>query len=913
MSKLQEMSQNWLDKCYSYRPSAFWFWNDSMEPDGIRDTIEEMAANNIREFLIHPVHGMTLEYLSDEFFERYRLALQLAKKNGLKVWIYDEYSWPSGSAGGKLLEDHPEHNGWLLHVSKGHDGEYKVQPARCDLVMDNAVGAPWTTSPRGYVDTLSQSAVECFVNMTHERFYHELGELFDEVVVGFFTDEPVVRMGCTDSDEMFWNTPALPWTPELPRWFKDRFGYDIEPFYSDLIKPEFLQVKRDYWDLVKDKHADIYHGQVAEWCQKHGVKYTGHLGEASFFMQVRFSGSVYQCLSKMDIPGIDFLGGDKEPDDRFIEQTMVTSVTRHCGHSKTYCEAYGVSPFSLKLGQMLRQAQMFGLHGINDIALMGFQQSQRGIRKHTYWPPMFRESPWWEFYGEFRNEFARSIGLVANGIRKARYALLYPQNAAEQESPFTPVWGGDYMGEMFDEIGLAIYAAGETFEFVFPEMLDQAKVVDGKIVFPYADYDAIIACSDLEYFPTSNSIMDDIASLGGNVIREPLSQIKKTVNTETASWADIVQIEYSGPPGSIRVYRIEYEDGTLFALRNVTSCECQVNVTTEMKLAQWDIVSGNIKQCGGKFKQRMSQYDTVYLSVTDIDIANDLFPQKKESIEVECDWEVVPERKNLAALDNLKFRHKQQGWVDAVLWSIVRTKDAQRINGVPNIFRGSEGVQFTGSFRCANLTSSLGLVFERDLIESLEVNGQLIDLSQMQSYVVWDASCVYIEISHLIVTGENIVTGKLKWDRFETEIVNDNFFGSGLMMPACDIFVAGDFRFTNSEINSSQFKKLSTNTDLSLAGWSQFIGVLQLNTTLEIDLELAKEICGIEFNLLREDSIEVLLDGKSLGVRVSSPYCFDIPKIAVGKHDIAIRISSTSEGMVGDQSKWGVKAIRWLK
>ena len=65
---LEAFSKDWLSLSREYRPSAFWFWNSDMDKARMREVVSEMAANDIREFLIHPVHGLEVEYLSDEFF-----------------------------------------------------------------------------------------------------------------------------------------------------------------------------------------------------------------------------------------------------------------------------------------------------------------------------------------------------------------------------------------------------------------------------------------------------------------------------------------------------------------------------------------------------------------------------------------------------------------------------------------------------------------------------------------------------------------------------------------------------------------------------------------------------------------------------------------------------------------------------
>ena len=588
---LSELSKQWLALSQPYRPSAFWFWNDGLNPEDLRNTVAEMARVGIREFLIHPVHGMEIEYLSAEYFDRLRLALGLADEFGLKVWIYDEFGWPSGNAGGLLLRDHPEHKGWYLAFTKDEHGNVTARPTQSDMILDNTMGAPWAKSEAGYVDTLSEDAMRCFIELTHERILRECGELFHRVVVGFFTDEPTAmvpewKVGHPGP----WTAIGMPWTPALPSLFKERFGYDIESRYTELAGENPGQTKRDYWALVKDMHAGAYHGQIGKWCRDHGVKYTGHLGEDLPIMHVRFAGSVYQCLRHMDEPGIDYLSSWTEPDDRFIEMTLIPSAARHAGKNRVYCEAYGISALDIRLGDIMKRYQMFGLYGVNDIALMGFHHSISGVRKQTYWPPIFTTTAWWEFYPEFRDACARSVSLSSLGTPQSRYAILYPQNQLEQVNLFndfdTP---HDPASEAMAALARAIYSAGETFEFVFPEILHEGRVEGGRIVFPHAQYDAILAPSDLSFFDESMRELDRLASEGGRLYRGQISNVADSISSKIPSWTDKVDIESDG---GYRVYRFAYPDGELLAIRNVTGEPIKLRLSPSAPCSQWNPLSG---------------------------------------------------------------------------------------------------------------------------------------------------------------------------------------------------------------------------------------------------------------------------------------------------------------------------------
>lgn len=907
---LASLSENWLGLSRERRPSAFWFWNSGMDCARMAEVIDKMAENDIREFLIHPVHGLEVEYLSDEYFERCRYALGLARERGLKVWIYDEYGWPSGAAGGLLLRDHPEHKGWCLSFSRDESGKVVAEPKQSDRVLDNTTAAPWARGEAGYLDTLSDEAVRCFIRLTHERYYAECADFFDGTIAGFFTDEPVTMMDVKSDQPGGWGAAGLPWTPNFPARFKARFGCDIEPRYADLVGDGPSQIKRDYWALAKEMHSEAYHGQIGRWCREHGVKYTGHLGEDLLLMQVRFAGSAYECLKHMDEPGVDYLGHAPEPDDKFIEQALIRSIARHSGKTRVYCEAFGISPWDIRPGSMLRRAQMLGINGVDDIALMGLHQNLDGVRKRTYWPPIFDQAPWWEFYPEFRDAFARSVALASLGMPAARYAILYPQNQLEQTDVLnTDIWSGDdKASRVVNALGQAIFAAGETFDFVFPEILDQAAVESGDVVFPRARYDAILAPSDLAYFDESLSCLAQLKAAGGRILDSDLESITASIGSVSPSWSDVFDI--SGlPADGIRVYRFTYPDGELLALRNVTDRAQQVRVGPSASLAEWDPATGEITSLTAGRSRGIDPHATLYVTSTEAPLGKRQCPSGVLQ-PIHAEWLVSSDRPNMARLRNVRFQHGDR-WIDALDSSPFGAKTGPTASGIPMELRGRTSINVQGEFTCESLPERLSLLFERDHLTSLAVNGVEIDLSKTHPLSIWDTSCAIVDITRAVSRGRNVFSGTLAYEEFETTIRDDAFFHNWCM-PRCDVLVCGSFRLIDGAIHADDRSPLTFPADLSEAGWSEFDGIISLTARIDLDSSLAEAVTGIEVDLIAEDCVEVLLDGRSLGRRIARPYTFSLDHIDAGEHVITIRLSSTSGNALDEPSRWGVRSICWV-
>ena len=115
-----------------YTACPFWFWNGDMEPGEMLRQIGLMHGMGLRSFVIHARVGLGIKYLSDEWFDRCRIALDEAARLGMKVWIYDEDNWPSGYAGGRVIAANPEHAGRNVNIERC----YVEGPSPVDLTID---------------------------------------------------------------------------------------------------------------------------------------------------------------------------------------------------------------------------------------------------------------------------------------------------------------------------------------------------------------------------------------------------------------------------------------------------------------------------------------------------------------------------------------------------------------------------------------------------------------------------------------------------------------------------------------------------------------------------------------------------------------------------------------------------------
>ena len=100
ISESPDDSYLWLKKMFAdppseYRSAPLWDWNEQITEEGIDFQMNEFKKAGIGGVFVHPRPGLLTEYLSDEWFQLFDYTVQKGKELDMKVWIYDENSYPS--------------------------------------------------------------------------------------------------------------------------------------------------------------------------------------------------------------------------------------------------------------------------------------------------------------------------------------------------------------------------------------------------------------------------------------------------------------------------------------------------------------------------------------------------------------------------------------------------------------------------------------------------------------------------------------------------------------------------------------------------------------------------------------------------------------------------------------------------
>lgn len=534
-----------------YRPHLMWFWNAPLDENEIRRQVREFREAGVYDFYIHPMYGFPVDYLSNAMFEAIGWAVDEARQHGMRFWIYDEYNWPSGAAAGYVFRDNPERRAILLErrqwpvgepepdllspaVGGSHDGSGTVTAYY--EVMQNGVcpfaqWSPFCWGQEGYTDVCDPAAVQAFIHLTHEAYLRRFPDDMGKTIAGVFTDEVSYCIagpyGATDV--------RLAWSHGLREHFMETYGYDIASHLDSLLDNvgDYRRVRSDYWRLMTDRLESAYYRQCSEWCERHGMKLTGHLcGEEFLRYVLLFFGDFYRTIRWLHLPGIDciFPRFNHEQEQFMVAAKSGGSAIRALGRDRLLCETYTGSGWELTPAEMKTIFDKLAIGGVNLLQYMGAYYSVAGFRKVLpggYPPSHSYQNAYWGFYRQFGDYVARVSMLLAESRSTARVGLLYPTTAAycEWAGSAVDLWSGKPGPPRFEQlqrcfIGLtnALIELGIDYDYLFEDALAEATSATGVLRTPNADYDVVILPSTTCLSATAAGKLAEYIESGGRAI-----------------------------------------------------------------------------------------------------------------------------------------------------------------------------------------------------------------------------------------------------------------------------------------------------------------------------------------------------------------------------------------------------------
>lgn len=307
--------------------------------------MEYFRDEGIKTVIIYPRSGCEIEYMSEQWLDVCEIITEFARDNGMKIWLYDDFNWPSGSCKGSVTGENPRFVAKKFRVEK--DG-VKTVSAEKDFP---SLYSPFLT------DILNYDAVGSFIEKTHEVYYRRLKKHFGETIEAIFTDEPGFAYAIKEPNE-------YPYYEGICEDYEKLYGTDLK---EDLFKfhngDPYIKFAEKYYGLLGKRFGDCYIGSLAKWCFEHKISLTGHaLYDDNLFKSIKNSGDLPYALSKMQIPGIDHIRTDLKETDYILYSTAQRA--RLDGKEHAMDEIFSLGPVSMpaaKKRQVLYRAAAYGI------------------------------------------------------------------------------------------------------------------------------------------------------------------------------------------------------------------------------------------------------------------------------------------------------------------------------------------------------------------------------------------------------------------------------------------------------------------------------------------------------------------------------------------------------------------------
>ena len=323
-----------------FTPIPFWFLNGDLEHEEIRRQMRDFHDHGVYGVVLHPRMGLPerIGYLSPEFFNYIRTAVQLAAELDMRIILYDEGMYPSGSANGQVVQGHPElaSQGLALVDRVKREDEVLVRIGGKALVVRPSGGTirgihfgedDGEPNAPASADILNPDAVARFIELTHEAYAREFGAYFGSTIIGFFTDEP---------DILGRNVRGMfPWTKGFDKLFTAAGG-DLAGL-SALFEGTENDHTRLYRQMILDREGEVYYGALSRWCEAHGIALMGHPSQSDDIELERY----------FHIPGQDLILRRVSPESDGItgsESTMAkcgADAARLMGRRRNANECFG--------------------------------------------------------------------------------------------------------------------------------------------------------------------------------------------------------------------------------------------------------------------------------------------------------------------------------------------------------------------------------------------------------------------------------------------------------------------------------------------------------------------------------------------------------------------------------------------
>jgi hypothetical protein len=498
-----------------------------------------------------------------------------ARQIDYKVWLADDWGYPSGMAGGRVVAENPDYEvkGLTLLALAGEgpidytlpedlydivcaevypvkDGEpdvtagrtlavdqkricFKGQAAAWQLrvfaryVRDKDMQAQSTMKQFGhtgrYPDLMNRDAIARFIANMHEPILAQIKDP-DRTVEGFYCNEPnLMQTHWKPSPDAPY--ACVPWSDELPATFQKMHGYDIFSILPTLFEGEDDSSRRariHFRQAVAKLLTGSFSTQIREWCNARGIQSSGHfLLNEYLSMHVQGYGDMMKFVSEFDVPALDIPipNPDQFMEFPYQQTRFFSSVAAWKKRDTTIMlldpiiGGYGLSRLSPDLPLLINSVNMASFHGANLFTSYLPLDPKKGAKGYTKQ----------EF--KFFNEYTGRLTQVLRGARRdAGVGLYYPIAMFQADLPASKEFWPRIVDlhkerqHAWDITEKALLDGDIEYMIVHPEGVAEAELVNGQMKIGFGSYHTLVM-PQLDFIPLAVAEkLQQFEAAGGKIL-----------------------------------------------------------------------------------------------------------------------------------------------------------------------------------------------------------------------------------------------------------------------------------------------------------------------------------------------------------------------------------------------------------
>lgn len=513
--------------------TAWWIWyGPAVTKQEVLRELTEMRQAGLGGVTIYPCYPMqiddpalgirNLRFLSNEYLEIYRYAIQVATNLGMTVDVIGGSGWPYG--GPSVSVDDASHA--LRSEKHKLEGQPNTQVA--NLKADERLLAVFATAANGPTlrDVTAYASPDGKLNLPGETGGEALSIIATPVrmqvkrpawggegyVLDHLSAQAFHRYAQSVLEKLTSKVPrghlraifadsleayGSDWTADFAAAFQQRRGYDLRPFYPLLFDPgntRAADIRFDYWETVADLFVDGFARPLHEWAEGHGLK-----------SEIQAYG--VPAVPQRSYAEVDFPGGEQYDWKNFTEGRWASSAAHFYGENRVFAEyatwAGIPNRFTDTLDDLKLIADLQFLTGMTELhaATLPYSPPAAGVPGwQDYAGAAFGlYQNWWPFFPDLTTYVSRASYVLEQGRPVSAVLLYLPVEDVEASAPLgslhTVFRVRDHLAQTQEEIpefGLknaltyqtpllsAILSHGYTFDGISGDILLAQAMVRGR-------------------------------------------------------------------------------------------------------------------------------------------------------------------------------------------------------------------------------------------------------------------------------------------------------------------------------------------------------------------------------------------------------------------------------------------------